>query len=200
MRRMLLAGVAVALCGVLAVVAAASIGPAPRTAGSGGPGTPVVAPPDDRPATSGPFALAAQRERRQTSRPQVRRDGPRYGGRILERVTADLADRLDVDEERLRSALLRARDEVGDDLGPRRRWDARKREALILIGADIGRPAGEIEAAARNELEAKLRFGVTFGAISAAGRDAALACFDRPTRCDVRTLRREMHRRGRGAR
>ena len=85
-------------------------------------------------------------------------------------------------------------------------WADRKSELFADLAAELGRPADEVAAAVRAELVAKLDLAVTFGAVSARGRDLALSCFDAPQSCDVAALRREVrlghgrrhgHRRGR---
>jgi S1-C subfamily serine protease len=218
MRRTLLAIVAVALAFGLAVLAIASEGPAPRAASSGAPtasSRTAHAPPD-----SGPFAVAAERERsvggegyfeaaaarhravravRHTERASTRR-GSRAAARVKEQVVRDLADRLDVEEDRMRSALA----SVGRDtlslpgVRDRTTWSDRKREAITALARRLGRPVGEVTSAMRNELEAKLGLGVTFGVVTARGRKLALRCFDAPRTCPVGQLRDEtrLHRLG----
>jgi hypothetical protein len=121
---------------------------------------------------------------------------------MAEQVVQDLADRLDVEEERMRSALASVgRDTLSrSELADRRRWDVVKREALAELASELGRPVGDVASAARNELEAKLDRGVTFGAVTSAGRALALRCFDAPERCDVPALRRTLRLDRRGPR
>ena len=221
MRRTLLATVAVVLVGALVATALAAVGAPPRTAGAGASAPAEAGGPAA--ADSGPFALAAERaeERRgdgyfeaaadrhraaaavrTTKRSFVRRRSGLYDPRMAEQVTRDLADRLDVEEERMRSALA----SVGRDTlsrggaGGRRDWGATKRRVLAALADELDRPEGDIASAARNELEVKLSRGVTFGVVTAEGRELALACFDAPDRCDVAALRRTLRLDRRGPR
>ena len=81
---------------------------------------------------------------------------------------------------------------------------ARKRELAEDLAAELGKEPAEVLVAVRAELEAKLALAVTFGAVTAKGRDLALACFDDPASCDVQALRAEVRFRhghhGRGGR
>lgn len=233
MPRALLAIVAVALVGGIAVLAVTSVAPAPRTASSGAPADADAEAAADvdvdvarggrEVATDGPFAMAARQEAerssdgvgyfeaaadrhraaqtvRHTKRSYLRRRG-RYGTRVQEQVVRDLADRLDVEEDDMRGALA----SVGRDtlslpgVMDQTTWSDRKRRALADLARELGRPVDEVATATRNELEAKLGLGVTFGIITARGRELALRCFDRPRQCDVEALKRETTIRGRGA-
>src|SRR5918992_5101344 len=69
-------------------------------------------------------------------------------------------------------------------------------KALVLGGlaAELGKPVGEVRAAARAELAEALDRAVAMGILSGRGRGLALACFDRPRACDLRALRAEAFR------
>jgi hypothetical protein len=72
------------------------------------------------------------------------------------------------------------------------RLAARKQELAEDLAAELGKTPEQVLTAVRAELVAKLDLAVTFGAVTAKGRDLALACFDEPASCDRRALRREV--------
>jgi hypothetical protein len=105
-----------------------------------------------------------------------------------------MADRATCDRAAARPAFRALRrDARRGDLG------ARKDELAEDLAAELGKTPEQVLTAVRAELVAKLDLGVTFGAVTAKGRDLALACFDEPASCDRAALRREV-RMGHGRR
>ena len=114
-------------------------------------------------------------------------------------LTTCLEDRRSCDRSAVRPALRRLKaDAQPADLV------ARKRELAEDLAAELGKEPAEVLAAVRAELSAKLDLAVAFGAVTARGKELALACFDAPASCDVAALRREVrfgrHGHGRGHR
>jgi hypothetical protein len=98
-----------------------------------------------------------------------------------------MADRARCDRAAVRPAFRALRRDA-------RRGDlaARKAELAEDLGAELGKSPEQVLTAVRAELVAKLDLGVAFGAVTAKGRDLALACFDAPASCDRAALRREI--------
>jgi hypothetical protein len=172
MRRMLLLGSAVAVAGVIAVLAVSGGGPTALERRGPEVRKDVAAP------ESGPFALAATRaqadanaERHRAAREAYEVSGP-YGddengygrdddGRDLPRIASengtrrtrrmrfvdDLADRLDVSERRMWDAMAAVRRQIS----PRGFSDARD-EAVAILAFELRRRPSEVSRAIRAEI------------------------------------------------
>lgn len=102
-------------------------------------------------------------------------------------VLACRADRVTCDRTTVRAARRAlARDARPGALA------ARKQELAEDLGAELGREPASVLTAIRAELVEKLDLAVTLGAVTARGRDLALACFDAPGGCDVEALKAEV--------
>jgi hypothetical protein len=112
---------------------------------------------------------------------------------IRRQVLASLARRLDVTPAQLRAALRTVkRENRRTTFPPQSEWAALKLKLAEDLGAELDRSPDAVLAAVRAELSAKLDLAVTFGAVTARGRELALACFDDPASCDVAALRGEV--------
>lgn len=94
----------------------------------------------------------------------------------------------DCDRAQVRSAAIKVRRSLTPDGAELTRL---KNELAEDAGAELGKPADEVVAAVRGELEDKLEQGVALGLVTERLRDLALRCFDTPDDCEVGEVRRQ---------
>jgi len=101
-------------------------------------------------------------------------------------------DRAGCDRAEVRALAERLRGEVErNGLGALGLTGVKDR-GLAALAAELGRSAGDVEAAVQAELEETLDGLVTSGLITDRARDLALACFEAPDGCDLRALEAEL--------
>jgi len=101
-------------------------------------------------------------------------------------------DRAGCDRAEVRALVERLRGEVErDGLGALGATGVKDRGLAALAG-ELGRDAGDVEAAVRAELEEALEGLVTSGLITDRARDLVLGCFEDPDGCDLRELEAEL--------